>query len=135
MATNISQVVAKAKASRAQAINALLSERSRIDQMLQELGHNGTAPARTKTPTAAGKGKGRGAKKRVRRSPEELAKIADQVYAAVKNAGEEGLSGPEIRKRFPIGDAVQSITEFVKAYSDKRLKTKGAARNTTYHAA
>jgi hypothetical protein len=130
---DIRRTIVTFQQAKTKARTAILREIDSLRKMLAELGEddgrsNGRPRGTTKKASA-----GRG-KKRVRRTTEQLQKEADEIYRMVKQAGDEGLDGASIRKKFPkVG---QSIPEFVSTYSpDKKLKTKGAARSTTYHAA
>jgi hypothetical protein len=133
---DIRRTIVTFQQAKAKAKTAILREIDALRKMLAELGEdhgntrsNGRSRVATTKAPAAGRGK-----KRVRRTPEQLQKEADEIYRMVKQAGDDGLDGASIRKKFPkVG---QSIPEFVLTYSpDKKLKTKGAARSTRYHAA
>jgi adenylosuccinate lyase len=127
------QAKTKAKAAILREIDALRKMLAELGEDHGDTGSNGRSRGVTKKATTKTNAGGRG-KKRVRRTPEQLQKEADEIYRMVKQAGEEGIDGASIRKKFPkVG---QSISEFVSTYSpDKKLKTKGAARSTRYHAA
>jgi adenylosuccinate lyase len=137
---DIRRTIVTFQQAKTKAREAILREIDALRKMLAELGEdhgdtgsNGHSRSTRKKATTKAPAPGRG-KKRVRRTAEQLQKEADEIYRVVKQAGAEGIDGASIRRKFPkVG---QSITEFVSTYSpDKKLKTKGAARSTTYHAA
>jgi adenylosuccinate lyase len=138
--TDIRRTILTFQQAKTKAREAILKEIDLLREMLAELGEdqgdtgsNGRSRGTTKKATTKTSAGGRGTK-RIRRSAEQLQKEADEIYRMVKQAGEEGLDGASIRKKFPkVG---QSIPEFVSTYSpNKKLKTKGVARSTRYHAA
>lgn len=71
------------------------------------------------------------AKKRIRRSGEELKEMAENIFAFIKKAGSEGVKGSAIRAEF--GQLLPSIKVFLKQHGGKTVKTKGSKAAMTYH--
>jgi hypothetical protein len=80
------------------------------------------------------KGKGGGAAGgRQRRSRADLEGDAQGIMKLIKDGGKEGVTGPEIRAKYP--DVGQSITAFVTKYGGgAKLKTTGHKASTRYFA-
>ena len=68
-------------------------------------------------------------KKRIRRSPEELKKLAGSVVAFIKSK-KDGVSAGEIIKNF--GVLIPTTKEFVKKWSGISIKTTGVGAETRY---
>jgi hypothetical protein len=87
---------------------------------LQQWGHKADGSSKPKAKKAATTG---GAKRRVRRTPEQLKDEATKILAFVRSAGKDGVGGGEIRKKFPgVG---QNIKDFVQKNTGAKLKTTG----------
>ena len=100
---------------------------------LKQLGHevgNGR-PSKAKSTNSAPAAKVRASKKRIRRSPEQLAKYANGAYEFIK--AHPGCGGGAIRKAF--ADIGQDIKGFIDKHSDKKIKTTGKKSKMAYHAA
>lgn len=96
----------------------------RIRETLRQLGHNGNGHSVRTTLVREKKGK------RIRRTPDQLKHEAETIVQFVKNSGSKGVSGPEIRERYPkIGPDLKG---FVEKFSGKKLKTTGLARSMRY---
>ena len=87
----------------------------------------GSSNASSAEPKAAKPGK----KKRIRRTRDQLAKTAEEIFAFVKKGGSDGVKGSAIKKEF--GTLLPSIKEFLKTYGGKTIKTKGQKAAMTYH--
>jgi hypothetical protein len=86
---------------------------------------NGRVPRKTTSKASPWKNR-----RRVRRTPEQLTKEANQIVAMIKHAGTDGLAGEEIRKHFPkVGQLIQP---FVEKWSDRKLKKTGKSRATRW---
>lgn len=68
-------------------------------------------------------------KKRIRRSPEELKKLAGSVVALIKSK-KDGVSAGEIIKNF--GVLIPGTKQFVKKWSGISIKTTGVGAKTKY---
>jgi hypothetical protein len=105
-------------------IQAIDRRRDQLTSMLRAL--SGRENGRTATPRHP-KARQR-TQKRVRRSPEELKKEANEVYQLVKSQG--GISSAELRRYHPkLGPDPKG---FVKKFGGKTIKTKGRGRATMY---
>ena len=72
------------------------------------------------------------AKRRVRRTTEELNEMASNIIAFIKRAGTEGVKGSAIKAEF--GPILPSIKEFLKLYGGgKAIKSKGQKATMAYH--
>ncbi len=99
---------------------------------LQQWGHTANGSAKKKPGRPAGTTTAKAtSKRRVRRSPEQLKSEAVKVVALIRSAGKDGISGSEIRKKFP--GAGQNIKGFVQQYTGEKLKTTGQKAGMKYH--
>jgi hypothetical protein len=142
--TRIQMLLKKTDRMKQQAVKGLLRTLKHIDQerkkrtadledaaklvmkQLGELGHVGTS-----SKAVTGKAKRTvTSKRRIRRSPDELKKLANGVVEYVK--AHPGCSGGEIRKTFPkVG---QNIKGFVQQYATGgKLRTVGKKAGMRYH--
>jgi hypothetical protein len=88
---------------------------------------NGRAPGKTTAKPAGTRSSRNG---RIRRTPDQLRKEADEIVALIKRAGKTGVSGEEIRKEFPkVGQLIQP---FVEKWSDHKLRKTGKSRATKW---
>lgn len=144
--TRIQRLLKKTDRMKQQAVKGLLRTLKHIDQerksrtadleeaaklvvkQLAELGHVG---GNSKAAAKRMKAKATTGKKRVRRSPEQLKVEATKVVALIRSAGKDGMSGGDIRKKFPgVG---QNIKGFVQQYTGEKLKTTGKKVKMRYH--
>ncbi len=75
-------------------------------------------------------GRGPRSRKRIRRSGEELKKIANSVVEFIKSKGTAGVTPAEIKAAF--GQLFPSPPQFVKKHAGVQLKRKGHAKRPRY---
>jgi hypothetical protein len=108
------------------------AEAEKLRDMLKGFGGGMVSNGRPATTTTTKRKTIGGKKRRIRRTPEQLAAEAGKVHKMIRDAGKEGISGSEIRKKFPgVG---QNIKGFVKQYTGQTVKTTGQKVKMRYHA-
>jgi hypothetical protein len=110
------------------AITALIAKRDQIDAQIETLRSRQRAIA---TPCPRMKHIVRNAQnsKRIRRSPQDLKKLAQDVLSFVKS-NKNGVTGPELKQRF--GVLVPTAKIFVRKHAGVKLHTAGAGARTVY---
>jgi len=107
----------------------LSSAAERIRGVLRSLGNKTLATGRSSFAVAKSAGSTR-ARKRIRRSPEQLQQVGASVVAFIKSKVAQGASGVEIRKLHPkIGPDIKG---FVAKFGGQKLRTTGAKSTMRY---